>query len=102
MLPIAESIGKVSVGATYVYTASQVASRASPFGVLPSSNLLNVNAAWNDVLGQPVDLSFFITNVTNALAPGGTIGFWVAGGYDGYIVNPPRMWGFRLKYRFGN
>lgn len=101
-LPLNESIGEVSLGATYVYTARQVVINGNPYGTLPSSNLFNLNAAWNNVLGHPVDLSFFMTNVTDEYAPMAVNGTWFSEGYETYMGNAPRMWGARLRYRFGN
>jgi len=100
-LPLPESIGEISVGGTYVYTAKQQSNVGTPLGLLPSTELLNLNATWKDVAGQPVDIGFFMTNVTNAkflLAAGG---FYNNFGFDSGPINEPRMWGFRLKYRFG-
>jgi iron complex outermembrane recepter protein len=103
-LPLPESIGELSIGGTYVYVSRQnsTSQQASPFFYrLPTSNLLNLNATWQDVAGQPFDLSFFMTNVTNEkrwLAAGG---FYNSFGFDSSPVNAPRMWGFRLKYKFG-
>jgi len=103
-LPLDESIGEVSIGASFTHTDANraVADIISPnFAVLKKSNLLDVNANWRNVLGQPIDLAFFMTNVTNekrVLFPGGA---YNTIGADGGHLNLPRMWGFRLKYRFG-
>jgi iron complex outermembrane receptor protein len=54
------------------------------------------------VLNSPVDVSFFMTNVTdesNLLFTGGA---WGTLGSDGGHPEVPRMWGFRLKYHFGS
>jgi len=100
-LPLDESIGRVSLGATYVYTDKQVATDQSPFGVLPSSNLLNLNLNWDSVGGLPVDLSAFVTNVTKEKFPLNVGNSW-ASGYETFIPNVPRMYGLRLRYRFGD
>ena len=100
-LPLDESIGEVSVGATYVYTSKQIVNVTSPFGTLKSSDLLNVNATWQDVVGQPIDLSFFMTNVTNEKTITAPAGVWFVFGYESFFAAPPRMWGFRLRYKFG-
>jgi iron complex outermembrane recepter protein len=104
MLPLDESIGDVSFGATYVYTSSQIGSTATApqFQVLPSSNLLNLNANWNNIFGAPIDAAFFMTNVTNEKFPMAVANAWNSYGYESAIVNEPKMYGFRLKYRFGN
>lgn len=97
---LGEGTGDVSLGATFVHTAKQLANSNSPIGVLPATNLINVNANWNDVLGQPIDLAFFVTNVTNEIYPVGVLGQWTSGGYDGSLMGQPRMWGGRLRYKF--
>jgi len=104
MLPFDESVGDVSFGATYVYTSSQVASTATAlqFQRLPSSNLLNLNLNWNNIAGAPIDAALFMTNVTNEEFPMAVANAWNSYGYESAIVNEPRMYGFRLKYRFGS
>jgi iron complex outermembrane recepter protein len=136
-LPLPESIGKLSVGATMVYQsayravsdppvlkdcsvsptgAPQTANTninlfncgaalppafASNYGILPSSNLINLNVNWEKVAGTPVDASFFITNLTNAR----TIlhaNVQAGSGFISNIIGEPRMYGFRLRYSFGN
>jgi iron complex outermembrane receptor protein len=103
MVPVPEEIGEVSFGATYVYTSSQIASTATAlqYQHLPSSELLNLNATWQNVLGNPFDIAFFMTNVTNEKFPLAVANAWLSYGYESAVVNEPRMWGFRLKYRFG-
>jgi iron complex outermembrane receptor protein len=103
-LPLPESVGKFSVGATFVHTDANraVSPRTSPnFYLLKASNLLNLNADWRSVLESPVDLSFFMTNVTNQthFVYPATALFTI--GAEGGHVEPPRMWGFRLRYHFG-
>ena len=103
-LPLEQSIGEVSFGGTFVH---QSAYRAvvdgvpgSGNGILPSANILNLNASWNDIASRPVDASFFITNVTNEHV------FLHANdnelrGFVSYFIGEPRMYGFRLRYKFG-
>ncbi|MFA7602588.1 MAG: TonB-dependent receptor [Novosphingobium sp.] len=102
-LPLDESVGRISFGATYVHTDAHQATSpaATPVYLVKESNLLNLNANWYSVLGSNFDLAFFMTNVTNE----GLILYPLQSvhqiGTDGGHVNEPRMWGFRLKYRFG-
>jgi iron complex outermembrane receptor protein len=100
-LPLPENIGEITIGGTFVHTASQQSNASTPIGFLRATDLLNLNATWKDVAGQPFDIGFFMTNVTNEkfhLAGGG---FFNSFGFDSGPLNEPRMWGFRLKYRFG-
>jgi iron complex outermembrane receptor protein len=70
-------------------------------GLLPATNLLNVNVNWNDVMGMPVDAAFFMTNVTNEIHPVNVSRGLGSAGFEDFIYGAPRMWGFRLRYRFG-
>jgi len=113
-LPLAQSIGKVSFGGAFVYQSrrrivadgvvDRVTNPAVPFtsgsGVAPSSSVLNLNVNWENVGQMPIDLSFFMTNVTNEHVIL-QINDNTARGFISAIVGEPQMWGFRLKYRFG-
>jgi iron complex outermembrane receptor protein len=123
-------IGKISLSAAYVYTSSQIFSHADdqfapyltpgatlpagqvPFvtanipigqnmGILPATNIVNLNVNWNNVMGGPVDVAFFMTNVTNEIYPVANGGTMSSTGYETFNYAPPRMWGFRLRYSFG-
>ena len=75
--------------------------RDSGRGIAPSSSVLNLNATWENVASMPVDLSFFMTNVTNEHVIQ-QINDNQARGFVSAIVGEPRMWGARLRYRFGS
>jgi iron complex outermembrane receptor protein len=103
-LPLDESVGRISFGGTFVHTDKNQSRSciADPLCIVPEQNELNLDASWNSILGSPVDLSFFMTNVTNQgriLFPTGS--FYYIGG-EGAHVNQPRMWGFRLRYSMGS
>ena len=72
------------------------------FLALKSANLLNLNFNWKDIGGQPIDLALFATNVTNK-------NYYVAAtngitslGAEFVVLGEPRMFGARIKFRFGN
>ncbi|MET0508542.1 MAG: TonB-dependent receptor, partial [Burkholderiaceae bacterium] len=108
-LPLDEDIGEISLGATYTHTSKQFATHADdPFaaqvgfnpGLLPATDLLNLNVNWDSVGGHPVDLSLFATNVTKekyrvAVTQG--LGF----GFETALLAEPRIYGARIRYRFG-
>ena len=117
-LPLDELVGKVSVGSTYTYTSSQFFNRADTIwvgypllnaniplqrdlGQLPATHYLNVNANWDKVLGTPFDVAFFMTNVTNKKYPVGVGSSLTSAGFENMVYAAPRMWGFRLRYSFG-
>jgi iron complex outermembrane receptor protein len=102
-LPIDPSVGQVEVGATYTYQTSEFNSQtAAPgFEVLPAQENLDLHANWNNVFGRPVDFSVFATNVTKKKYYEATDGIYSSFGYDVAYLNPPTMYGVRLRYRFG-
>jgi iron complex outermembrane receptor protein len=101
--PLPESVGKFSVGGTFVYqsrrriVADGVA--GSGTGIAPSSKVLNLNATWQNVAQLPIDLAVFATNVTNEHVIQ-QINDNTARGFVSAIVGEPRMWGGRIRYHF--
>jgi iron complex outermembrane receptor protein len=100
-LPVSESVGKVSVAATYTYTDDYYA-KSTERAHLPSFNTLNLNLNWDSVGGKPVDLSLFATNVTDEkYYTFATDLYDSALGFVSKVQGQPRMYGVRLRYRFG-
>jgi iron complex outermembrane receptor protein len=109
-LPLGDDIGKISVGATFTHTDSQLSNysdRNSTFAVfqnlgnLPATDLLNLNLAWNSVMGKPVDLLFFATNVTDKQYYTYIPGIAIGTGFETAQLGQPRMYGARIRLRFG-
>ncbi len=99
-----EAIGDISFGGTYVYTAAYRSQTdqnpGSNNGILPATHIVNLNVAWESIAGGPIDAALFVTNLTNEKI------FLQANdnetrGFASYYIGQPRMWGVRLKYRFG-
>jgi len=104
-LPIDQSVGKISFGATFTHTDSQRARAPSTSPLLhdlPASNLLNLNADWKSVMGSPFDIALFMTNVTKQHHLLFTDGAWGTIGAEGGHPELPRMYGVRLKVHFGD
>ena len=109
-LPLPESAGKLSIGGTVNYTSKHrivtdqrpTDPRGQNVGVLPGSQVINLNATWQDVGGKPIDASFFVTNVTNEHVFLQANDSLLARGFVTYLIGEPRMWGFRLRYKFSN
>ncbi|HTJ62698.1 MAG TPA: TonB-dependent receptor, partial [Alphaproteobacteria bacterium] len=105
-LPIPAELGELDFFASYSHTASQFTDPAElpgvdPGATLESYGLLNVNLTWADVLGKPLDISLWSTNLTNE-----TYRISNANVYHSLLVNTtiygePRMFGATVKYRFG-
>jgi len=100
-LPLDESIGQITFGATYTYTAKMIASADSPFGTLPSTNLVNLNASWTGVAGTPIDIAAFVTNLTKEKYPVYIGGTYYSAGIETLLLGQPRMYGLRVRYSFG-
>jgi outer membrane receptor protein involved in Fe transport len=53
------------------------------------------------VLERSLDLSFFMTNVTNNTYVTGVFPIYVQFGFESLTYSAPRMYGFNLRWRFG-
>ena len=70
-------------------------------GTAPPVTLLSLNFNWDSIGGSPIDLAIFATNVTNKryfTAGGGLI---TGLGIETMTAGEPRMFGARIKVRFG-
>ena len=110
-LPLGQGIGRITLGANFVHTDSQlttydyltpavVTAMGGNYGTLPATNLLNLNLGWQSIAGSPLDLSLFATNVTQdhyyLFVPG-----LDSSGSEFASIGQPRMFGVRLRYSFG-
>jgi iron complex outermembrane receptor protein len=102
-LPFPESVGKVSIGSTYVHTSKQIANGGVPedVGVIPTTDLVNINVNWESIFQSTVDVGFFMTNATDEKYPVNTGGGYVSSGIGDVLMGAPRMYGFRVRYNFG-
>lgn len=127
-LPLDESIGKVSISATYSYIDAQYTSPSKapvdePFayigGNCPRLNsgayagsvqcgpgdgygLLSMNLQWQNVAGSNFDLGAFATNLTNVKYIISSQGASYQNGFNSYIYGEPRMYGVSIRYHFGS
>jgi iron complex outermembrane receptor protein len=111
-LPLPESIGLVSIGATFVHTDEQLTSYAyrdprilaafgRDLGTLDSRDLLSLSMNWESIAGSPIDVSAFATNVTQEEYYAYVPGLATSGG-EFAVLGEPRMYGMRVRYRFGD
>jgi len=103
-LPTPEGMGTVEVGAVYRYNSSYItaASNASTFKATPIKQL-DLNLNWRNAGGHPVDVSLYATNVTQQFTRGIVIPLLGQLGFNAqYFNQPPRMYGVRVKARFGS
>jgi iron complex outermembrane receptor protein len=101
-LPVDESWGDIAVSATYSWYGHQYDS-VSPgeiYLIEPSYELLDFKVDWTNALGYPVDLSFFMKNALDTTYVQGAVPIYTQLGFTSLSYNPPRMFGFDVKYRF--
>ncbi len=105
-LPVDESLGDIQPSLTYNFNGQQyVAPSSSPVGgdiypIQPSYDNLDVRVDWTDFLQYPVDLAFYMTNALNETHVQAVLPLYYVLGFTSLVYNPPRMWGFSIKYRF--
>jgi iron complex outermembrane receptor protein len=108
-LPVPDTWGELSVAATFTHTDKLYATSADGYSgpllpdvnYIPATNLTNFNVNWNSVGGQPVDLSFFMTNVFGNKYIAANVGGWNSLGLKSVLLGQPRMYGVRLRVSFG-
>ena len=107
-LPVAPSVGRVSVGATVVhedrmltnYSVRDAEGKLDSYSYVPSRNLLNLNANWTGIGHSNVDLALFATNVLQKTYYSVYAPLLPSAGFATGIVGEPRMYGARLRYHF--
>jgi iron complex outermembrane receptor protein len=108
-LPFAKSAGNISAKVRWNWqssTANALLTDAGevnqPGGRLGSYGLLHLNLDWNEMFGHPIDLSFFASNVLDkTYGLGGSSGYFNPLGLAVVLYGEPRMYGARVRYRFG-
>jgi iron complex outermembrane receptor protein len=101
-LPIPDSLGKMEISATWVYTGKELTAAAAetPFGRVGPSRVLNANLDWRAMFGSQFDGSLFVTNATNDQYVTYVPGLYQGFGFESHAVGEPRMFGVRLRYNF--
>ena len=101
-LPLAPDIGELTVRADWHWQATSGDYSQTAAGLIDSYGLLNASANWDRILGKSLDVSLFGSNLTNkdyAIAQLGS--FYNQFGIALTRFGEPRMYGIRLRYRFG-
>jgi len=106
VLPVSETLGKITLGGDYYHQSSSSLGPASyqvPSAVEAPYGLLNLNMSWEGIAGSPLDLRVFVTNVANKIYRISTSAQDYRGGYGiaASVYGEPRMVGVSLRYRFG-
>ena len=101
-LPLDADLGDMNVSGTYIFTDEMqaVSKETSIFATLDDYYLINLNFNWRSIVGSPVDLSVFATNVTDEEYVTFLTGNWNTAGLESGQVGVPRMYGARIRYNF--
>ena len=123
-LPLNPSVGRISVSGTFSHLDSQIGNyscragtsplaptcstaaaagsgKATGVSILQARNLVDLSLNWNSIAGSTIDLTLFANNVTNQHYYTDTSGLLPSAGFDIADVGAPRMYGGRLRFRFG-
>lgn len=94
--------GRISLGATHAYVGEQrmSATGTTPFDVLDSFRITNLNASWMDIAGLPLDLTTFVTNIADEEYATYISGTDSSLGFSSRQMGTPKMYGARLRYHF--
>jgi len=102
-LPVPEELGEISFNVGWDWQdKTLIANIVDPFNSQGSYGLLTLGANWRNIASRPIDLSFFMTNATNKTYAIGGLPLSNSLGVSSITYGAPRMWGFRLGYRFGD
>ena len=96
-LPLPEELGQVIFNADEYYSGPTefTATKLPPYAVL------DLRLDWNNLEGQPLDLSFFMRNALDRQYIATPVASGAFLGMTSGIYGPPRMYGVEFRVRFG-
>jgi iron complex outermembrane receptor protein len=101
-IPIPAEWGNLNFLATYSYQSHYKGdSSYAAITIVQGYGLLNLRLDWQNVLEQPLDVSFFVTNVTDELFVTKNFGLYDVFGVNAIEYGEPRMIGAQIRYHFG-
>jgi iron complex outermembrane receptor protein len=101
-LPVDPALGRASVQATYSYMGKMSATPDGAPLIEASRKQLDFRADWNDVGGYPIDIAFFVNNVTNSDYTVSSFNSYAVLGLTLWTYTDPRTFGGQIRYRFGS
>ncbi len=101
-VPIDPAWGELAVSVNWTWYGHQSTSpiQQETLNVMPHYEDFDIRADYTNIFGYPVDAAFFMTNATDNIHIVGEIPLLTSLGFSSVAYNPPRMYGFSLKYRF--
>ena len=103
-LPVDESWGDIAIALTYSWYGHQyfTVTAGEIQNIMPSYENFDLRVDWTNVFGQPIDVGAFVTNLTDNTHITGLQTIYTTLGFTSEAFNAPRMFGFSVKYRFGD
>jgi len=104
VLPVSQSLGRLSLGTTYTYTSGEIqtAPVSSPYFKSSSYELVNLNFDWKAIGGSRFDAGLFATNVFDKKYTTYILGLYNTAGFESESVGEPRMYGGHVRINFGS
>ncbi|MDP3494985.1 MAG: TonB-dependent receptor, partial [Hyphomonadaceae bacterium] len=100
-IPIPAETGQLGFRASYSWQDDQrVAADPQPFDTIPAYGLLNLRLEWEEVMGGPIDIAVFGTNVTDEEYRVTSNAGYNTSGWVGTIYGEPAQYGLSLRYRY--
>jgi len=105
-LPLDKSLGDIRIGASWYHQSSMSFSDSSylnPDAVMGGYSSVDADITWKNVGGENVDLSAFVTNLTNEVWWQGaqSVSHQASLGIGAHFYAPPRMFGVSARVHFG-
>jgi len=106
LLPVPAEMGVMSMGASWTYVGTQRtgasvdSGQQNPYDMLPSFELLNLNASWLSIYGSDFDTSVYATNVLDHEYETYRAGTLNSLGLEVRQNGMPRMYGMRVRYNY--
>ena len=105
-IPMGKNMGDLSFLITYSHFSKQATAPAGdpafePGTLLEAYGLLNMSLDWRNVAESGFDASLFVTNATNKLYRVSNTNVFNSVGVWASLYGEPRMYGLKLRYRFG-
>ncbi|MEZ5679842.1 MAG: TonB-dependent receptor [Erythrobacter sp.] len=99
--PLPRSVGDLGLTASFSYQSSQrVTPENQPFDTIPGYSLFNLRLDWDDVLGSPIDLAVFATNLFDREYRVTSNPGYNNSGFVNSIYGEPRSFGVQARVDF--
>jgi iron complex outermembrane receptor protein len=102
--PISDDLGELNGSLSYYRQARfsfATDSLNEPEAISPGYALWNAQLQWRNAFKRPVDITFFVKNLTDKFFIRGGIGLETQLGITQATPGEPRTYGVQLRYRFG-